>query len=57
LNRIFVDKIRLPGGADILKPASLFFRNDPWTPQEMHEVLLKVCLRAIEYYRQKYKVK
>lgn len=57
LNRVFVDKIKLPDGTDVLKPASLFFRCDPWTPKEMHDVLLPVCLHAIEHYRRRYRLR
>ncbi len=55
LNQVFVDKIEMPDGFDdVLKPASLYFRCDPWTPKEMAEVMTKVCLHAIEYYRKRY---
>lgn len=54
LNQVFVDKI--PLGEDTLKPVSLFFREAPWKPAEMVEVLLPVCRRAIEYYRETYQL-
>lgn len=55
LNHIFVDKIEMPDGYDdVLKPASLYFRRDPWTPREMAEIMTTVCLHAIEYYRNRY---
>ena len=53
LNQIFVDKVETPEGYDILKPASLFFRMEPWSPEEMFDVLFPVCLRAIEYYQKR----
>ena len=33
LNTIYVDKARIDG--DTLKPVSLYFREEPWTPEEM----------------------
>lgn len=52
LNRVFVDKITI--GGDTLKPTSLFFREEPWTPKEMLAVMLQVAGRAISYYRSEY---
>lgn len=52
LNTIYVDKMRVDG--DTLKPVSLFFREEPWTPQEMFDVLFPVASHAIEYYRDRY---
>lgn len=54
LNQVFVDKI--PLGADTFKPTSLFFREEPWTPAEMTEVLLRVSRRSVEYYRETYQL-
>jgi type II restriction enzyme len=54
LNEIFVDKIAV--GEDTLKPTSMYFREEPWTPAEMSEVLIPVARRSIEYYREKYKL-
>ena len=52
LNQVFVEKI--PIGGDTLKPVSLFFREPPWTPEEMFPVLLDVSRQAIEHYRSEY---
>lgn len=52
LNTIYVDKMRVDG--DTLKPVSLYFREEPWTPQEMFDVLVRVASHAIEYYRERY---
>jgi type II restriction enzyme len=52
LNTTFVDKVRVDG--DTLKPVSLYFREESWTPQEMFEVIQPVVARSIEYYRAKY---
>jgi len=54
LNEIFVDKVAV--GDDTLKPTSMYFREEPWTPAEMAEVLIPVARRSIEYYREKYKL-
>jgi len=52
LNRVFVDKINI--GEDTMKPTSLFFRENPWTPAEMFKVMQAVARRAVEYYRERY---
>jgi type II restriction enzyme len=52
LNTVYVDKMRVD--RDMLKPVSLYFREEPWTPQEMFDVLFRVASRAIEYYRGRY---
>ena len=52
LNRVAVDKLPIDG--DTLKPTSLFFREEPWTPQEMFEVLIAVGRRSIAYYAAEY---
>lgn len=52
LNETFVDKVRADG--DTLKPVSLYFREESWTPQEMFEVIQPVVRRSIEYYRTTY---
>lgn len=52
LNRVYVDKVSIEG--DMLKPVSLFFREEPWSPEEMFEVLFEVASRAIAYYRNRY---
>lgn len=57
LNSIHVQKVPVIQGnkrLDTLKPISLFCRESPWTPAEMHEVLLRVALDAIAYYRKRY---
>jgi len=55
LNQIFVDKIYVAvPSREVFKPASLFFREEPWTPEEMLDILWKVCQRSIEYYRDRY---
>ncbi len=55
LNTIHVDKIYITQPApEIFKPASLFFREAPWTPAEMLDVLWTVCQRSIEYFDAKY---
>ncbi len=53
LNQIYVQKVYLSDG-EVLKPSSLFFREQPWTPKEMYTVLLEVAQRAIRHYREKY---
>jgi hypothetical protein len=35
---------------------SLYFREQPWTPQEMYGPLIEVARRAIEYYRGRYRL-
>jgi type II restriction enzyme len=52
LNRVFVDKVDV--GSERLKPVSLFFREESWTPQEMLASMLDVTQRSISYYRAKY---
>lgn len=52
LNTTFVDKVELQH--DTLKPVSLYFREEAWTPEEMFSVFQSVVDRAIKYYREKY---
>ena len=52
LNRVYVDKVKIDG--DTLKPVSLYFREEPWSPLEMFEVMFEVASRAIRYYREQY---
>lgn len=54
LRQIFVEKVPLPGGTDVLNPGSLFFREESWTPAEMADVMLEVCRRSIRHYQGKY---
>lgn len=57
LNTIYVDKIYVAHPQhEIFKPTSLFFREDPWSPQEMKRVMWAVCQRSMEYYHSKYKL-
>lgn len=44
LNKIFVEKDFLP-----FEPASMYFRYEGWTVDQMSEKLLEVAVRAIEY--------
>lgn len=44
LNQIIVRKDYLP-----FEPASFFFRYEPWTVEEMVEIMLQVCSISIEY--------
>ncbi len=55
LNTMYVDKIfvMLPA-QEIFKPASLFFREAPWTPEEMRDIMWRICQRSIDYYDAKY---
>jgi len=53
LNEVHVDKVYLSSG-EVLRPASLFFRDPPWTPKEMCHVLAQVVDRSIEYFRSQY---
>jgi type II restriction enzyme len=52
LNVTFVNKIEIEH--DTLKPVSLYFREESWTPEEMFTVIQPIVGRAIEYYRAKY---
>jgi type II restriction enzyme len=52
LRRIFVSKVPIEG--DTLKPVSLFFREEPWTPAEMYDVLIQVARQAIDHYIDEY---
>jgi type II restriction enzyme len=52
LNTVYVTK--LVAEHDILKPASMFFREEPWTPQEMATVMVDVVGVSIPYYRNRY---
>jgi type II restriction enzyme len=54
LNTVFVDKIEV--GEDTLKPTSMYFREQSWSPAEMAEVLVPVARRAIQYYQEKYDI-
>ena len=54
LNEVFVHKQSV--GADTLKPVSLFFREEPWTPEEMADVMTKVCAISIPYFRKTYRL-
>lgn len=53
LNQVHVDKINLAIG-DTLKPVTMFFRHNAWTPGEMYGVLVDVTRRSIGYYRERY---
>jgi type II restriction enzyme len=55
LNETHVEKVQIEG--DTLKPASLYFREKPWTPNEMYEPLMDVARRAIAYYRKQYRIR
>lgn len=55
LNTVHVDKLYLGNPVqEIFKPASLFFREESWSPAEMLEVMQRVSERAIAYYQAKY---
>lgn len=55
LNVVHVRKIYIPGPPpEVFKPASLFFREDPWTPAEMSDILWQVCQHSISYYQERY---
>ena len=55
LNETHVDKIQIEG--DTLKPTSLYFREKPWTPDEMYGPLMDVARQAITYYKRQYRLK
>ncbi len=52
LNTVFVAK--QAAEHDVLKPTSMFFREESWTPQEMAEVMSEVVAVSIPYYRDRY---
>jgi type II restriction enzyme len=54
INRIFVHTIKI--GSETLRPTTLFFREDAWSPSEMYEVLIDVTEQAINYYRHRYRL-
>ncbi len=55
LNKVQVRKIYVEGPpSEVFKPASLFFREDPWTPAEMIDVMWQVCQQSIDYYETTY---
>lgn len=55
LNAVYVDKIFVVRPAEeIFKPTSLFFREAPWTPEEMRDTMWIICQRSIDYYDAKY---
>ncbi len=55
LNVVHVDKIYVDKPApEIFKPTSLFFREEPWSSQEMRDVIWRICQRSIAYYQDTY---
>lgn len=44
LNRMFVEKDHLP-----FEPASMYFRHEDWSVDDMAEILFKIACTAIEY--------
>jgi len=55
LNTIYVDKIyRTAPELEVFKPASLFFKEEPHSAEEMLDIMWTVCQRSIAYYEQRY---
>ncbi|HLY32565.1 MAG TPA: EcoRI family type II restriction endonuclease [Ktedonobacterales bacterium] len=55
LSTIYIDKIYVTQPVqEIFKPTSLYFREAPWMPAEMLDVMWTICQRSIEYYDRKY---
>ena len=55
LNVVHVDKIFVGDPVtEVFKPTSLFFREEPWSPEEMLRVMSTVAERSIEYYQSRY---
>jgi type II restriction enzyme len=52
LNTVFVKKIHSRG--EEFAPVSMFFRAEAWTPQEMADVMIRICDEAIPYYLDTY---
>ncbi len=51
LNRVNV----VPEGEEgLFNRGSFYFRRDPWTLEEMRDVMVDICTRAIYYYLAKY---
>lgn len=57
LNVVHVRKIRPPGQHEVFRPVSLFFREPPWSPAEMVEVMWSVVSQSLQYYDSRYGLK